>query len=164
MTDLKIGFGTDIHVLEEGRDFILGGVKIPYEKGFKAHSDGDVLLHAVTDAIIGALGLGDIGGFFPDTDEKYKNADSAMLLAQIVKIMHEKGFEIVNADSTIHAQRPKLAPFVGSIRQNTAKILNIPPENFNVKAKTGEGVDAVGEKLAVRTNCVVLLRKISAGT
>ena len=159
MLKYRIGQGSDIHVLTENRDFILGGIKIPYEKGFKAHSDGDVLIHAIIDALFGALGMDDIGAHFPDTDEKYKNADSSELLKETIKIIREKGWEINNIDSTIHAQAPKLRPYVEKIRKNLAEILEIEEENISVKAKTGEGVDAVGKKIAVRTDCVVLLYK-----
>ena len=118
MFKYRIGQGSDLHVLTENRDFILGGIKIPYEKGFKAHSDGDVLIHAIIDALFGALGIDDIGAHFPDTDEKYKNADSTELLKETIKIIREKGWEINNLDSTIHAQAPKIRPYIQKIRKN----------------------------------------------
>lgn len=159
MTEYRIGQGTDLHVLVENRDFVLGGVTIPYEKGFKAHSDGDVLIHAIIDALFGALCLDDIGAHFPDNDPKYKNADSAKLLEEAVSIIRNLGWEINNLDSTIHAQAPKLRPHVLAIREKLAQILNISIDKVSVKAKTNEGVDAVGEKRAVSVDCVVLLYK-----
>lgn len=159
MTEYRIGQGTDLHVLIENRDFVLGGVTIPYEKGFKAHSDGDVLIHAIIDALFGALCLDDIGAHFPDNDPKYKNADSAKLLEEAVSIIRNLGWKINNLDSTIHAQAPKLRPHVLAIREKLAQILNISVDKVSVKAKTNEGVDAVGEKRAVSVDCVVLLYK-----
>lgn len=159
MTEYRIGQGTDLHVLVENRDFVLGGVTIPYEKGFKAHSDGDVLIHAIIDSLFGALCLDDIGAHFPDNDPKYKNADSAKLLEEAVLIIRNLGWEINNLDSTIHAQAPKLRPHVLAIREKLAQILNISVDRVSVKAKTNEGVDAVGEKRAVSVDCVVLLYK-----
>ncbi len=159
MTEYRIGQGTDLHVLVENRDFVLGGVTIPYEKGFNAHSDGDVLIHAIIDALFGALCLDDIGAHFPDNDPKYKNADSAKLLEEAVSIIRNLGWEINNLDSTIHAQAPKLRPHVLAIREKLAQILNISVDKVSVKAKTNEGVDAVGEKRAVSVDCVVLLYK-----
>lgn len=159
MTQYRIGQGTDIHVLIENRDFILGGIKIPYEKGFKAHSDGDVLIHAIIDALFGALCLDDIGAHFPDNDPKYKNADSTELLKETVSIIRSKGWEINNLDTTIHAQAPKLRPYVLEIRNNLAAILDIDIEQVSVKAKTNEGLDAIGAKLAVSAECSVLLYK-----
>jgi len=154
----RIGQGTDIHVLVENRDYILGGIKIPYEKGFKAHSDGDVLIHAIIDALFGALALGDIGAHFPDTSPEYKNADSSILLKKAIKIVREKNFEIVNLDTTVHAEAPKLRPYIDDIRKNLSEILNIDINRISVKAKTSEGVDSVGKKLAVKTDCTVLLK------
>lgn len=159
MTEYRIGQGSDLHILIENRDFILGGVKIPHTVGFKAHSDGDVLIHAIIDALFGALCLEDIGAHFPDNDPKYKNADSRNLLKEAVSIIREKGWEINNLDTTIHAEAPKLRPHINDIRKSLADILQIDIEKVSVKAKTSEGVDAVGERLAVRTDCVVLLYK-----
>ena len=159
MAEFRIGQGSDLHVLIENRDFILGGVKIPHTVGFKAHSDGDVLIHAIIDALFGALCLEDIGAHFPDNDPKYKNADSKNLLREAVSIIRKKGWEINNIDTTIHAEAPKLRPHINDIRKSLADILNIDIDKISVKAKTSEGVDAVGEKLAVRTDCVVLLYK-----
>lgn len=159
MTEYRIGQGSDLHILIENRDYILGGVKIPHTVGFKAHSDGDVLIHAIIDALFGALCLEDIGAHFPDNDPKYKNADSRNLLKEAVSIIREKGWEINNLDTTIHAEAPKLRPHINDIRKSLADILQIDIEKVSVKAKTSEGVDAVGERLAVRTDCVVLLYK-----
>lgn len=159
MTEYRIGQGSDLHVLVEKRDFILGGVKISHTVGFKAHSDGDVLIHAIIDALFGALCLEDIGAHFPDNDPKYKNADSRDLLREAVSIIREKGWEINNLDTTIHAEAPKLRPHIDEIRKSLADILKIDVEKVSVKAKTSEGVDAVGERLAVRTDCIVLLYK-----
>ncbi|MDO5304566.1 MAG: 2-C-methyl-D-erythritol 2,4-cyclodiphosphate synthase [bacterium] len=159
MTEYRIGQGSDLHVLIENRDFILGGVKIPHTVGFKAHSDGDVLIPAIIDALFGALCLEDIGAHFPDNDPKYKNADSRNLLREAVSIIREKGWEINNLDSTIHAEAPKLRPHINDIKKSLADLLNIDIDKISVKAKTSEGVDAVGERLAVRVDCVVLLYK-----
>lgn len=159
MTEYRIGQGTDLHVLTEKRGYILGGIKIPYEKGFKAHSDGDVLIHAIIDALLGSLCLDDIGTHFPDNSEEYKNADSAVLLAKAVDMVRKEGWEINNIDSTIHAQAPKLRPYIYQIRENLARILCINVNQISVKAKTNEGVDAVGEKRAVSVDCSVLIRK-----
>lgn len=159
MEQFRIGQGTDIHVLTENRDFILGGVKIPYDKGFKAHSDGDVLIHAIIDALFGALSLGDIGSHFPDTSPEYKDIDSSVLLKKTINIIREHNFEIVNLDTTVHAEAPKLRPYIDLIRKNLSEILFISEDKISVKAKTSEGVDAVGQKLAVRAECIVLLQK-----
>ena len=153
----RIGLGNDLHLLVENRDFLLGGVKIPFEKGFKAHSDGDVLIHAIIDAILGALAFGDIGSHFPDNDEKYKNMNSAILLNEVLDIMKSKGFEIVNIDTIINAQKPKLQNYIPNIRQNLSKLINIDINNISIKAKTGEGIGIIGESKAVKVECVVLL-------
>lgn len=159
MQEYRIGHGTDLHILIENRDFILGGVKIPHEKGFKAHSDGDVLIHAIIDALFGALALDDIGAHFPDNNPLYKNADSSELLKETMTIIRSKGWEINNIDTTVHAEAPKIRPHVDNIKNNLAKVMNIDVGKISVKAKTSEGVDAVGEKIAVRADCVVLLYK-----
>ena len=155
----RIGQGFDIHKLVEGRKLILGGVEIPFEKGLLGHSDADCLIHAIIDAIFGALALGDIGSHFPDTDMKYKNADSKILLKEAVKIMKEKGFNIVNTDSTIKIQAPKMRPYIDKIRKNLSEILNTDVENISVKAKTMEGMGIVGEGDAVICDAVILLEK-----
>lgn len=154
---LRIGNGYDVHRLVEGRKLILGGVEIPHTKGVLGHSDGDVLLHAITDAIIGALGLGDIGLHFPDNDENLKGIDSSILLKKIDKIMKDKKYEIVNIDSVIVMQKPKLRPYIDEIERNIAKILNIDSELVNVKAKTEEKLGFTGDESGVKSYCVVLL-------
>lgn len=154
---LRIGNGYDVHRLVEGRKLILGGVEIPHTKGVLGHSDGDVLLHAITDAIIGALGLGDIGLHFPDNDENLKGIDSSILLKKIDKMMKDKKYEIVNIDSVIVMQKPKLRPYIDEIEKNIAKILNIDSELVNVKAKTEEKLGFTGDESGVKSYCVVLL-------
>ena len=154
---LRIGNGYDVHRLVEGRKLILGGVEIPHIKGVLGHSDGDVLLHAITDAIIGALGLGDIGLHFPDNDENLKGIDSSILLKKIDKMMKDKKYEIVNIDSVIVMQKPKLRPYIDEIERNIAKILNIDSELVNVKAKTEEKLGFTGDESGVKSYCVVLL-------
>lgn len=154
---LRIGNGYDVHRLVEGRKLILGGVEIPHIKGVLGHSDGDVLLHAITDAIIGALGLGDIGLHFPDNDEDLKGIDSSILLKKINEIMKDKKYEIVNIDSVIVMQKPKLRPYIDEIERNIAKILDIDSELVNVKAKTEEKLGFTGDESGVKSYCVVLL-------
>ncbi len=155
----RIGQGFDIHKLVEGRKLILGGVEIPFEKGLLGHSDADCLIHAIIDAIFGALALGDIGSHFPDTDMKYKNADSKILLKEAVKIMKEKGFNIVNTDRTLKIPVPTMRPSTDKIRKNLSEILNTDVENISVKAKTMEGMGIVGEGDAVICDAVILLEK-----
>ena len=156
---LRIGNGYDVHRLVEGRKLMLGGVEVPHTKGVLGHSDGDVLLHAITDAIIGALGLGDIGLHFPDNDKNLKDIDSAILLKKINNIMKEKNYKIVNLDTIIVIQKPKLRPYIDSIRDNIAKILEIDSELINVKAKTEEKLGFTGDETGVKSYCVVLLEK-----
>lgn len=153
----RIGFGNDIHRLEENRPLILGGVEIPSEKGAVGHSDADALLHAVTDAILGALALGDIGSHFSDKDERWKNADSLVFLAEAVRLMKEKGFKVGNLDSIISLEKPKLRPFIDKMRENLARVLEIELDAVSVKAKTGEKLDAVGEEKAIKAEACVLL-------
>lgn len=159
MLPYRIGIGYDIHKLVENRDLILGGIKIPYEKGLLGHSDADVLIHAIIDALLGALALPDIGTLFPDTDEKFKNADSTKLLEKVCELVRSKGYKIGNIDSNIIAQAPKMMPHIPSIKKRLADVLNIDIENISVKAKTKEKLDAVGEKLAIETNAVVIMYK-----
>ena len=154
---LRIGNGYDVHKLVEGRKLMLGGVEVPHTKGVLGHSDGDVLLHAITDAIIGALGLGDIGLHFPDNDEDLKGIDSSILLKKINEMMKDKKYEIVNIDSVIVMQKPKLRPYIDEIERNIAKILNIDSELVNVKAKTEEKLGFTGDESGVKSYCVVLL-------
>lgn len=156
----RIGQGYDLHRLVEGRDLILGGVKINYEKGLLGHSDADVLLHAITDALLGAAGLGDIGRHFPDTDPAFKGADSKVLLSEAVALVVKAGWVIVNVDCTIVAQAPKLAPYMPQIRESVAKAIGVDLQRVNVKAKTNEGCDAVGRKEAIEAHAVVLLEAI----
>jgi 2-C-methyl-D-erythritol 2,4-cyclodiphosphate synthase len=156
----RIGFGNDIHRLAEGKPLILGGVKIESTLGAVGHSDADCLTHAVTDAILGALALGDIGSHFSDKDERWKNADSFVFLAEAARLMKEKNFRVVNLDSTISLENPKLRPFIEKMRENLAKALEIEINCVSVKAKTGEKVDAVGREEAIKAEAVILLEKI----
>ena len=158
----RIGFGNDVHRLVEGKPLILGGVKIASELGAVGHSDADALLHAITDAILGALALGDIGSHFSDKDERWKNADSFVFLKEVVRMMKEKGFRVVNVDSTIHLEKPKLRPHIKKMREKIAHCLEIEIAQVSVKAKTGEKVDAVGMSRAVRAEAITLLSQ-SAG-
>ena len=140
----RFGMGYDVHRLVEGRKLILGGVEIPWEKGLLGHSDADVLLHAVADALLGAASLGDIGRHFPDTDEKFAGADSMKLLAEVVRLVREKGFRVGNVDATIVAQAPKLAPHIGKMTENIARVLDVPLDCVNVKATTEERLGFTG--------------------
>lgn len=155
--NFRIGEGWDIHALVEGRKLILGGVEIPNTKGLLGHSDADALLHAITDALLGAAGLGDIGTHFPDTDAQFKGADSTVLLAEAAKRVRACGFEIGNVDSTVIAQAPKLAPHIAAMRARIAQVLGVQVGQVNVKAKTAEKMDAVGEGHAMEARAVVLL-------
>ena len=155
----RIGVGYDIHKLIEGRDLIIGGVKITHEKGLLGHSDAEVLIHALIDAMLGALALDDIGTLFPDTDPKYKNIDSTLLLKHVYELIQDKGYGIVNIDSNVIAQAPKMMPYIPKMKEVLCKILDISPDNLSIKAKTKEKMDAVGQKLAIEANAVVLLQK-----
>ena len=157
---IRIGEGWDIHALVEGRPLMLGGVLVPYSKGLLGHSDADALLHAITDALFGAAGMGDIGTHFPDTDAAFKGADSSVLLAEAARRIREKGYWISNVDSTIIAQAPKLSPHIGAMRARIADILGIAPDCVNVKAKTAEKMGPVGEGLAIEARAVVLLTRV----
>jgi len=156
----RIGLGYDIHKLVEGRELIIGGIKITHEKGLLGHSDADVLIHAIIDGMLGALCLDDIGTLFPDTDSKYKNIDSTILLKKVYSLINEKGYKIVNIDSNIIAQEPKMMPYIPKMKEILAHILGISPTDLSIKAKTKEKLDAVGQKLAIEANAVVLLGKI----
>ncbi len=156
----RIGLGYDIHKLIEGRDLIIGGVKITHEKGLFGHSDADVLIHAIIDALLGALALSDIGTLFPDTDELYKDADSTKLLEDVYALIKEKKYMIENLDSNIIAQKPKMMPYIPKMKEVLCKILAIEPERISIKAKTNEKMDAVGQELAVEAHAVVLLKKV----
>ncbi len=153
----RIGQGYDLHRLVQDRPLILGGVEIEHDKGLLGHSDADVLLHAITDALLGAAGLGDIGRHFPDTDPAYKGADSRELLRQAVQLVVKGGWAIVNVDATIIAQEPKLAPHMDRIRESVAQCIGIDLQRVNVKAKTKEGCDAVGERRAMEVHAIALL-------
>ena len=159
MLPYRVGTGYDIHRLEENRDLIIGGIKIPYEKGLQGHSDADVLIHAIIDALLGALSLQDIGTLFPDTDEKYKGADSTMLLENVCNIIISKEYKIGNIDSNIIAQAPKMMPHIPAMKKRLAEVMNIDIDQISVKAKTNEKMDAVGEKRAIEANATVLLYK-----
>ena len=155
--NFRIGEGWDIHALVPGRKLLIGGVEIPFERGLLGHSDADVLLHAITDALLGAAGLGDIGRHFPDTDERFKGADSVLLLTETAMRVREQGFRIANVDSTVIAQAPKLAPHIDAMRERIAQALDLAPGQVNVKAKTAEKLGPVGEGLAIEARAVVLL-------
>ena len=157
---MRIGHGYDVHALVEGRDLILGGVKIPYEKGLLGHSDADVLLHAVSDALLGAAALGDIGKHFPDTDPAYKGADSMVLLGHVAALVRQKGYFVSNVDVTMIAQRPKLAPYIPQMAENIAAALALPVDRVNVKATTEEHLGFTGENLGMRCHAVCLLEEM----
>lgn len=154
---MRIGHGYDVHKLVEGRKLIVGGVDIPYELGLLGHSDADVLLHAISDAILGAAALGDIGGMFPDTDEKWKGADSLVLLEAVVKRVNDEGYVIENIDSTLIAQQPKMKPHILSMRENIAKVCGIDVSQVSVKATTEEQLGFTGRKEGISAHAVVLL-------
>ncbi len=154
---MRIGSGYDVHRLVEERDLIIGGVKIPYERGLLGHSDADVLLHAISDALLGAAALGDIGRHFPDSDPKYKGADSRKLLSYVLHLISENGYCIMNIDATIIAQKPKMAPYIEQMRKNIAETLQIETAQINVKATTEEGLGftGVGEGIAASAVCLL---------
>jgi len=157
----RIGFGNDIHRLIAGRLLILGGVEIESELGTEGHSDADALTHAITDAIFGALALGDIGSHFPNSDERWRDAESLVFLRFAVGEARRLGYSIVNVDSTVSLEAPKLRPYIETMRESLAIALEITHDRVSVKAKTGEGVDAVGERRAVRADAVVMLERIA---
>jgi len=157
---MRIGHGYDVHRLEEGRALILGGIRIPYEKGLLGHSDADVLTHALMDALLGAASLPDIGRLFPDTDPRYEGADSLVLLRETAALLREKGYRVVNADCTVLAQRPKLAPHIPEMRRRLAGVLELDMDCVNVKATTEEGLGFTGEGLGIAAHAVALLEKI----
>lgn len=162
MPQMRVGEGWDTHALVTGRPLVLGGVVIPHTHGLLGHSDADALLHAITDALLGAAGLGDIGRHFPDTDPQFKGADSVMLLKEACRRVRETGWGIVNVDSTIVAQAPKMAPHIGAMRERIAQTLNVSVDAVNVKAKTAEKMGPVGEGRAIETRAVCLLFKVPA--
>lgn len=157
---MRIGHGYDVHRLVEGRDLILGGVNIPYEKGLLGHSDADVLTHAIMDALLGAAALGDIGKHFPDTDPAYKGADSLKLAAHVAALLHAQGYRIGNIDATVIAQAPKLAPHIPTMRQNLARALGCEYGCINIKATTEEHLGFTGEGLGMAAHAVCLIESI----
>lgn len=156
---LRIGNGYDVHVLTEGRRLVLGGVEIPHIKGVLGHSDGDVLVHAIMDAMLGALALGDIGQYFPDTDMQYKNIDSMLLLSKVKELIYSKGYKIINLDSIIVLQKPKVKPYIEAMRKRVAEVLEIEVDQVSVKATTEEKLGFTGDESGVKSYCVVLLEK-----
>lgn len=156
---LRIGNGYDVHKLVEGKTLILGGVEIPHTKGVLGHSDGDVLIHAIMDAMLGALALGDIGQHFPDTDMKYENIDSTILLTRVKELIAERGYRVINLDSIIVLQKPKVKPYIEAMRKRVAEILEIDIEQVSVKATTEEKLGFTGDESGVKSYCVVLLEK-----
>jgi 2-C-methyl-D-erythritol 2,4-cyclodiphosphate synthase len=155
----RVGEGWDIHALVPGRKLVIGGVEIPFDRGLLGHSDADVLLHAICDALLGAAGLGDIGRHFPDTDERFRGADSVVLLTEVARRVREPGWHIGNVDSTVIAQAPRLAPHIEAMRSRIAQALDISADAVNVKAKTAEKLGPVGEGLAIQARAVVLLHR-----
>jgi 2-C-methyl-D-erythritol 2,4-cyclodiphosphate synthase len=156
---MRVGIGHDTHRLEAGRALILGGVKIEHSRGLAGHSDADVVLHAVTDALLGAAGLGDIGDAFPDTDPRYRDMDSSVFVKETLSRLRSKGWHVVNLDLTIFAQEPKLGPLKSAIRQSVARILDVEHDAVNVKAKTGERVGSIGRAEAIGCHAAVLIDK-----
>ena len=156
----RIGIGYDIHKLTTGRDLIIGGVKITHEKGLLGHSDADVLIHAIIDAMLGALALSDIGTIFPDTSELYKDADSTVLLRDVYNLIKEKKYVIENIDSNIIAQQTKMMPYIPKMKEVLCKILEIETDRLSIKAKTNEKMDAVGQELAIEAQAVVLMKRV----
>ena len=154
---MRIGLGYDIHRLIYGRKLVLGGVTIPHEKGLLGHSDADVLVHAVCDALLGAAGLNDIGFHFPDSDPEFKGISSIKLLSQTSRMLKKKGFRVVNIDSTVFAQAPKLSPYKNEMEKNIARIINIAPDRVNVKATTTEGLGIIGKEDGMAAMCIALI-------
>ncbi len=157
---MRIGHGYDVHRLTEGRDLIIGGVKIPFEKGLLGHSDADVLLHAVSDSLLGAAAMGDIGGMFPDNDPRFLDADSLVLLREVFERLKQNGYGVVNIDATIIAQRPKMKPYIPEMRMNIAAALSTDIENISVKATTEEEMGFTGRGEGISAHCVCLIDKI----
>ena len=158
MTNLRIGHGFDVHAFTEGNHLMLAGISVPYEKAFAAHSDGDVLLHAVCDALLGAAGLGDIGRHFPDTDAAYENIDSCLLLADVLLLLKEKGYQVVNADVTVVAQAPRLSQYIDEMSHQLAELLGAPA---NIKATTTERLGYTGRKEGIAVHAVVLIERVT---
>lgn len=156
---MRVGIGYDVHRFQEGRRLVIGGVEIPYHKGLLGHSDADVLIHAICDALLGAAGLGDIGQYFPDSDERYKDIDSLILLEQTAGLIKDRGWLTGNIDSTVVAQKPRLAPYIEDMKKKIARVLNIPVENVGIKATTSEGLGFEGREEGIWAQAVVLLKK-----
>ena len=159
----RVGIGYDVHALEPGYDLIIGGVKIPHEKGLKGHSDADVLVHAICDALLGALSLGDIGQHFPDTDPQFKGISSLKLLSRVSELIKKEGYTVVNVDSVVVAQRPKLVPFINKMRENISFVLGILPSQVSIKATTTERLGFEGREEGISAQAVVLLKQIQGG-
>ena len=157
MLDMRVGLGYDIHPLAEDRPLILGGIAIAHHKGLAGHSDADALIHAICDALLGALGEGDIGSRFPSHDPSFKDISSTVLLEDVQKLVTMKGYAIVNLDAVIIAQAPRLGPYLPSIRTRLAAVLRVPPQRVNVKVKSGEGIDGIGREEAIGTHAVCLI-------
>lgn len=159
---MRVGMGYDVHRLTENRDLILGGVKIPYEKGLLGHSDADVLLHAIMDALLGAAAMGDIGKHFPDTDPEYEGASSMKLLEHVGKLLEEENYQIINIDATIIAQRPKMAPHIPQMVENVARVLKLEKNQVNIKATTEEGLGFTGTGEGISSQAICALMPITA--
>ncbi len=155
----RIGFGTDVHRLVEGRKLFLGGVEVPHEKGLLGHSDADVLIHAICDALLGAAALGDIGKHFPDTSADFEGIDSKVLLRRTTDLLHEKGYDVVNVDATVNAQKPKLAPHIDAMRQTLAPLMDIPADCVSVKATTTEHLGFEGREEGMSAQAVALIQQ-----
>lgn len=160
---MRVGTGYDLHRLVEGRPLILGGVRVPHERGLAGHSDADVLAHAITDALLGAAALGDIGSHFPDTDARWRDADSLGLLTQALNLVRDAGYGLANVDATVVAQRPRLAPYIPVIRERLAACLGLPVDRVSVKAKTNEHVGPEGREEAISAQAAVLLERVGVG-
>ena len=156
----RVGIGYDVHALVPGYDLIIGGVKIPHDKGLKGHSDADVLVHAICDALLGALSLGDIGQHFPDTDPRFKGISSLKLLSYVSELIRKNGYTVVNVDSVVVAQRPKLSPFIKQMKENVAEVLGILPSQVSVKATTTEKLGFEGREEGISAQAVVLLKQL----
>jgi len=160
MASIRVGFGYDVHVLEQGKDFYLGGMKIPGDKGAVGHSDADVLIHAICDALLGAAGLRDIGVYFPNTDPQWKNADSKILLEKVVKAVAEKKYRVGNLDATICLENPKINPHISEMKKILSQILNISVDDISIKATTSEKIGFVGREEGVIAYAVVLIESV----
>lgn len=156
---MRIGFASDIHRLVYGRKLMLAGVDVPHYQGELAHSDGDVVYHAIAESILGALALGDLGSHFPDSDSKYKDIDSSILVKEVVKMMKDKGYEVNNVDISITIQEPKLKPYISQMRNNIAELLETDVNNVSVKAGTNENLDSIGMRIAVKAESIILLKE-----